>query len=225
MSLAKRLVARLPDAWQLELRRHRYAWQIRQGGFDTPEPEYWRLSDWIRSGDWVLDIGANVGHYTKRLSDLVGEQGRVIAFEPVPATFHLLAANARLFQYSNVTLINAAASDQLGMVRMAIPTFSTGLTNYFQAHVSSEMQAGLSVLSFPIDSLSLKARVSLVKIDAEGHESFVLQGMQRLLVQHRPTLIIETSSPEIVAALSDQGYVSERLPDSPNILFQEPSPG
>lgn len=46
-------------------------------------------------GDWALDIGANVGHYTKRMSDLAGPEGRVIAFEPVPDTFAVLCANAQ----------------------------------------------------------------------------------------------------------------------------------
>src|SRR5438128_7943415 len=136
MDLLKRIVARLPDRWQFELRRFRYARQIAQGTFDTPEPEYKLLSQWIKPGDWVLDIGANVGHYTKRLSELVGDHGRVIAFEPVPTTFHLLAANVQLFEHSNVTLINAAASDKLGIAGMSMPVFSTGLTNYFQASIS-----------------------------------------------------------------------------------------
>ena len=40
------------------------------------EPEYGCLGDWIAEGDWVVDVGANVGHYTVRLSQLVGVSGR-----------------------------------------------------------------------------------------------------------------------------------------------------
>ena len=44
--------------------------------------------------DWIVDVGANVGHYTKRLSELVGPKGRVIAFEPILETFSILSESA-----------------------------------------------------------------------------------------------------------------------------------
>jgi predicted methyltransferase len=108
----KKLASRLPSLWQQELKRLYYRCQIHRQTFETTEPEFLILDQLISAGDWVIDIGANVGHYTKRFSDLVGPQGRVIAVEPVPDTFALLAANVLLFQYRNVTLLNLAASDQ-----------------------------------------------------------------------------------------------------------------
>ena len=219
MELFKRFAARLPDRWQSELKRMRYGRQIRRGTFETEEPEFKILDELTKPGDWVIDIGANVGHYTKRLSELVGARGRVIAFEPVPATFSLLAANAQLFAHSNVTLINAAVSSEAGVVGMSIPAFSTGLANYYQAHLSAA-PGGLSVLSLPIDSLFLSQRIALVKIDAEGHESFVLGGMARLLSKDQPVLIVETGSKDVIASLSGLGYVPQRLQDSPNVLFK-----
>ncbi|HEY6045537.1 MAG TPA: hypothetical protein VIU65_02980, partial [Pyrinomonadaceae bacterium] len=81
----------MPSSWQLEIRRHLYRRQIRRGVFTTHEPEYGLLSSFLSDGDWAIDIGANIGHYTKGMSDLVGARGRVIAFEPVADTFTLLA--------------------------------------------------------------------------------------------------------------------------------------
>lgn len=220
MNLLKQIAARLPERWQTELKRIHFGMQITNSTFETSEPEYKILSQFIISGDWVLDIGANVGHYTKRFSELVGAQGRVIAFEPVPRTFSLLAANVQLFSHANVTLINAAASNRIDVVGMSIPKFSTGLTNYYEANVSYGRNNELSVLSISIDSLCLNRRIALVKIDVEGHESFVLSGMQRLLVKHHPILIIETGSDEVIAYLSLLGYMPEKLKNSPNILFK-----
>jgi FkbM family methyltransferase len=102
---------------------------------------------------------------------------------------------------------------------MSIPQFSTGLANYYQAHLSSAAGA-LSVLSLSLDSLCINQRIALVKIDAEGHESFVLAGMRRLLENHHPVLIIETFSKEVIGSLSSLGYVPEKLPNSPNVLFK-----
>src|SRR6266581_7664130 len=101
MKLVKRIAATLPPLWQNELKRIHFRRQMRRGTFVTPEPEYAILPTLISVGDWVIDVGANVGHYTKRLSELVGPTGRVIAFEPVPETFALLAGNLQVFQNTN----------------------------------------------------------------------------------------------------------------------------
>src|SRR4030067_729726 len=89
----KRLVAYMPIRWQQGLKRKYYAYKIYRGGFHAHDPEYQHLESFISKGDWVLDIGANIGHYTLKFSSLVGENGRVFAIEPVPETFELLAAN------------------------------------------------------------------------------------------------------------------------------------
>lgn len=220
MSLLKQIAAQLPHRWLTELKRIYFGWQISKGVFATGEPEYKILHSLISSGDWVVDIGANVGHYTKRFSELVGVHGRVIAFEPVPTTFSLLSANAQLFAHPNVTLINAAVSDKSDIIGMSIPKFSTGLTNYYQAHLSFSVDSTLSVLTISLDSLCINQRISLVKIDAEGHEASVLSGMQRLIERDYPVLIVETCSMEIVSNLTLLGYIPNKLPNSPNVLFK-----
>lgn len=220
MPLLKQISARLPHRWQTELKRLHFARQISQDRFATPEPEFRLAEHLVRPGDWVLDIGANIGHYTRRFSTLVGPEGRVIAFEPVPTTFSILAANVELFAHRNVSLVNAAASDTAGVVGMSIPKFSTGLDNYYEAHVSSDTSNALSVLTLPIDSLQIEHRIALVKIDAEGHEAAVLAGMQQTIRASRPIMIVETSSPEVISGLIALGYTQEHLPDSPNMLFR-----
>ena len=54
--------------------------QMTRGRFRSPEPEWDRLGEWLRPGDTALDVGANVGHYACRMSQLVGASGRVIAW-------------------------------------------------------------------------------------------------------------------------------------------------
>lgn len=219
MTWLKKQASRLPEGWQTALRRGLYARQIRRGTFRTTEPEYDRLAEWIHEGDWVLDIGANIGHYTKRFSELAGASGRVLAFEPVATTFHLLSSNTRHFAHPNVTLFQAAASDRTGIQGMTIPSFDTGLKNYYEAELSADGPGDVSVLTLPIDRLELPGHVALVKIDAEGHEQSVLEGMARLLEARHPVLIVETGSPDVVAWLEARGYRATRLADSPNILF------
>src|SRR5882672_8138422 len=149
----KRIAARLPASAQHELRRLFFRRQIRRQGFFTDEKEYALLDRFLGAGDWALDIGANVGQYTMRMAELVGPSGRVIALEPVPDTFSLLAANTRLFAHANVSLLNVAASDRVALADMQIPRFASGLSNYYQARLSA-CKGGLTVLTLPIDKLS-----------------------------------------------------------------------
>ena len=216
LNALKRVAALLPAGCQHELRRVYFSWEIRRRRFMTDEKEFALLDSFLRPGDWALDIGANVGHYTLRMAELVGPGGRVVAVEPVPDTFALLAANARLFRHENVSLLNVAASDRVAAVGIEIPRFAGGLTNYYQARLASS-EDGLRVLTLPIDALTLPA-VRLVKIDVEGHELAVLRGMRSLLERDHPALIVETGLQETLDVLGDLGYAVERLPGSSNVL-------
>lgn len=217
-SLAKRVASLLPQARQQELKRRHFRHDIERDTFRTDEPEWAQAALWLGPGDWAIDVGANVGHYTKKFSDLVGPSGRVIAFEPVPATFELLSANAARFSIANVTLLNLAASDATRLISMTIPLFDTGLTNYYQAAISTEA-TGLEVMTCSIDSLHLPQRVRVIKIDAEGHDAVVLQGARTLLERDHPVVIIESVSSEVAALMASLGYMSQRLPGSSNVIY------
>jgi len=222
LSLLKRLASKMSPSWQWEMKRYRYRRQILRDRFtmgDHGEPECEILDSFISPGDWVIDVGANVGHYTKRMSDIVAEHGRVIAFEPVIDTFSLLAANAQHFRYQNVTLLNVAASDRCGVTGISIPRFENGLTNYYEATLT-ESTDGLQVMTLPIDLLHLTSPIRLVKIDAEWHELSVLKGMSQLLSRDKPIVIIELSSQEPQSFLLDLGYSKETLRGSQNHIFR-----
>lgn len=71
--------------------------------FNIYEPNltYYILSR-VRSGDHVVDVGANVGYMTLLLSSIVGEIGKVVAIEASPSTFSLLSRNLELNNTQNV---------------------------------------------------------------------------------------------------------------------------
>lgn len=217
--LLKKAITMLPAHWQHEFKRIHYYRQIRQGRFATDEPEYAMLDSMIAQGDWVIDVGANIGHYTRKFSELVGAGGRVIAVEPVAETFDLLAANARQFAFHNVTLLNVAASDHTELAGMSVPAFATGLKNFYEAHLTED-NAEMRVLTISVDALELPSKVSLVKIDAEGHEVPVLRGMTKLLERDAPLLIVESARENLIEYLESLGYRSERLPESPNLIWR-----
>jgi FkbM family methyltransferase len=219
-SIFKKIAARLPLHWQQSLKRIYYRQKILRQELKIEKIEYELIDSLISSEDWVIDIGANIGDYTMIFSNLVGPKGRVIALEPVPKTFELLAANAQLFPFQNVTLINMAASDISSIVCISIPFFQSGLQNYYQASIS-ENSADLSVMSIPIDSLSIPHSIKLVKIDVEGHELQVLHGMINLINRDYPTLIVETNSKHVEEYLGNIGYTKEIINGLDNIIFKK----
>lgn len=219
LNSAKSLAALLPETIQNDLKRFLNRWRIRRGSFDASEPEYDKLGEWLSEGDWAIDVGANVGHYTYRMSALVGPSGRVLAFEPILTTFALLASNLELSLYRNVSLFNVAASDSLRLTSMEMPTFKSGLKDYYEARIVEQAETGQTVMTLAIDSLSLPKPVRLIKVDAEGHEPEVVAGMRRLIAKDRPVLILETVSDELRAELLAINYDETCLEDSPNRLF------
>jgi FkbM family methyltransferase len=210
--------ARLPRTLQFELRRARYSRQIRSGTFASPEREARDIARYLREGDWAVDVGANIGHYTCRMGHCVGVSGRILAFEPIPVSFALLTANVRVAGLRNVTLFNIALSSRAGLMRMTVPWYeSSGLNNYYRAHVSAEGE--YPVFCLPLDTIPIPSIVRLVKVDAEGHDLDVLIGMEALLRRCRPVLIVESRPESAVASwLMERGYAIAAAPDSSNIV-------
>lgn len=215
----KRVAQLLPVESRQALKRHYFARKIRAGDFSADEPEFELLSEFIAPGDWAIDVGANIGNYSVKMSQLVGAEGRVIAFEPVSETFELLAANCALANWRNISLVNAAVSDRPALLGMDIPVDDgTGAPNFYQAHLTDT--AKRKVLCLSVDSLQLPHSIQLIKIDAEGHELSVLKGMHALLTRDQPILIVEGDQPEVEAFLSTLGYGHRKLPGSWNRVYE-----
>ncbi|TVP60392.1 MAG: FkbM family methyltransferase [Halomonadaceae bacterium] len=208
------LSQKLPATWQHEVRRLRHRVLIRQGNFISREKEYRRLGEIVLPGEVVIDIGANVGHYTLLFSRLVGNRGRVIAFEPILSTFDLLVSNVRAGQCKNVSLINAAVTDDAEEIG-----FTTPRGNFYQSHCSEEGE--YRVVSYPLSRFALKERASaFIKIDAEGCDWSILTNSLALITQMRPIVMAEISSEKLQAiALEIDDYHVATLNSSHNALL------
>lgn len=218
----KSIFAYLPNSWQIILKQFVFAWKIKLGRFITDEPEFSYIKSVIHDGDNVVDIGASVGVYTLRFSELCGESGRVYAFEPVPESFRLLTANVRFCRNNNVTLFNIGIIDAIRIASIAIPRSKNGLRNYYRARVTDKQLAqDFMVKAFccPLDLFNFPGPIRLVKIDVEGHEEVVLRGMRNLIERDRPLLIVESNSSGIYKWLAQFNYRQQHLSDSPNDIF------
>ncbi|SLN43769.1 hypothetical protein PSA7680_02214 [Pseudoruegeria aquimaris] len=169
------------------------------------------LGQVVRSGDTVVDAGANIGAHTVPFSRLVGPQGLVFAIEMMPETAALLSFNTVLNGCGNVRVINAGVSAAPG--RIAMPRIRTDSAyNFGSLSVERMEKAGaghgaVSVPLQPLDELIRCTSLALIKADVEGHEADLLRGARNLIRTHAPVLYLEADQPESAEALC--GLLSE----------------
>lgn len=218
--LAGPLFRALPIRLRRSIRARRLEHLIDMGKFGSDEPEYMRLHEWLETGDTVIDIGANFGSYTLRMSELVGASGRVLAFEPVPQTFAMLVRALARANCRNVTAFNLACSNGNGAVSMSVPDDHLTGENLYQASISNSGPSLTPVLCVRVDDLPLPfGNLRLVKIDAEGQDALVIEGMWHVISQRLPILIVEHPPTSTIARLTQLGYKPTREGKSPNTVF------
>jgi FkbM family methyltransferase len=137
---------------------------------------------------FVLDIGANIGTHTIGISPYVK---RVMAFEPDPDNFDLLVKNVSITMCRNVTPAPAAASDVLGKVGTQ---FDYGKTSLIPSG---------DIPATPIDMIQELPRIDFVKIDVEGMELKVLNGMRQTIASYKPQMLIEMQDENVYAKTYD----------------------
>jgi FkbM family methyltransferase len=140
----------------------------------------------IQSGDIVIDIGANIGIYTKFLARCVGSKGKVYAFEPSPRNFHHLESYVR--KLTNVSIKNQAIGAESGTVNLYL---SRHLNVDHHTYPTSDKREIVAISCTRLDDhFPPLQRIDLVKIDTQGYEYQVLLGMQGLINSNKNIKII-----------------------------------
>jgi FkbM family methyltransferase len=150
------------------------------------------LARQVKAGMRVIDIGANFGYFTLLLGDAVGTSGCVIAVEPNPETAGLLRETVLLNGHAARTrIVDKALSDATGTAWL----FSPDSEPKNATLVGRPNMPGGRTFDIPtvaLDDIALEGpRVDLVKIDAEGAEVSIVQGMRRLIERDRPMIVLE----------------------------------
>lgn len=188
----------------------------------------------LASGDVAVDVGANIGLYTLQFSRLVGEQGRVHAFEPAPENARRLRINVLLNGAGNVHVSECAVYSSSGSVTLNLFEQRLGswntlgsptLPDPFNRGHTIAPSASLDVPATTLDEYAEDAgidRIALLKVDVEGAEPDVLAGAAELLAARRiGTILFEVSLPQAAslghdatmpfAQLAAAGYATHRI--------------
>jgi FkbM family methyltransferase len=144
----------------------------------------------IEPGATVLDVGANIGYNTVHAARRTGPRGRVIAVEPTPDNLEVLRRNVASSGCTNVQIAAVAAGRAAGARDLFVRGDVSAVNSFFAESCYAHVTQVMRVPVVPLDEL-VDGGANVVKIDVEGAELEVLEGMARLLATPRIALIVE----------------------------------
>ncbi len=165
----------------------------------TYEPDLTnQVIDKIHEDALVLDVGANVGYYSRLFAEAVKERGKVIAFEAERENYCCLCKNTA--GYRQVVPVAMAVSDKNAISELHLSSHSSchSILNTGNYQSRSVVKAPSVKLDSFWELYLDKAPVDCVKIDVEGAEILVLDGMFEMLKQEAVKLIIVEFCPQIM---------------------------
>ena len=173
----------------------------------------------IRPGMVAYDVGANVGYISLMLARAIGESGRVLAFEPLPANAERIRRNAALNpEGSRVELHELAVSNGPGTVHFRVHTSNAmGRMETVEGRTEGYGES-IEVATAGLDELVFERGLpapDVIKMDIEGGEVLALPGATRLLVEKHPLILLELHGPQAAKVawdvLHSAGYRLFRL--------------
>lgn len=164
----------------------------------------------------IVDVGANNGNFTIDFALLVGDEGRVFAFEPQRLIYYQLCGNVFMNGLDNVFCENVALSDSNGELEIQIPDYNyDGQVNFGDVRVGNISGKKGIVNAKRLDEYDFKD-LKFIKIDVQGFETYVLKGAEKTIKKHRPYIVFEveeeylhlnyTSKKELFDTIDMMGY-------------------
>ncbi|MDC0142025.1 FkbM family methyltransferase [bacterium] len=149
-----------------------------------------KLFDYLcHSGDIIIDIGANIGTHTLAFSRIVGDNGKVYAYEPQKIIFYTLCANVAINSITNIECKHQAVGNDTGYIK--IPDFNYNLEGNYGGISVDKFTMGIKVEIIKLDSLIELQKINFIKIDVEGMEYDVINGAKEVIKKFKPIIYVE----------------------------------
>ncbi|MGL5074391.1 MAG: FkbM family methyltransferase [Waterburya sp.] len=159
------------------------------------------FSQQLHQGAVFYDIGANVGFFSIIAARLVGNTGKVYAFEPGEGNANSIRHNARLNNFNQIEVIEKAVSDTPGEGELLLAKYSGGHA-LATADAPPDLAGTVTIELVTIDDLIAQNQIqppNFVKVDIEGAELDALKGMTETIKQYKPIIIYEIDDGDRVA--------------------------
>lgn len=192
----------------LKINLHGSAVQFATGAAERPMQE--AVVAELRPGATFYDIGANVGFVTLLAARLVGPTGRVVAFEPVPENVAAIRHNLALNGIDWAEVRQTAVADKPGSAKLILSDVSA-FSRLATVNVPTGARGQIEVQVTTVDEFMASGQApppDLVKIDVEGAELEVIEGMRETLARHHPAVLTEVHDcqSEYAALMAGLGY-------------------
>ena len=150
------------------------------------------LANHLKPDSVFIDIGANFGLYSLIASQHISEEGTIISFEPFPENYKSLCTNLSLNDLHRITAENTAVGSETGTLKLYYNSKENnlGMVSYNNTQQSDFVTVNKINIDGYLKSKSLE-KITFIKIDVEGFEYEVLQGMKQTLQQNSPIILIE----------------------------------
>jgi len=174
------------------------------------------FKSFIKPGMTVLDIGANVGYYTLIAAGMVGDSGKVVAFEPEPGNFKLLSKSVRKNKFKNIILCGKGLSNESGTGHLYLCEDNLGDHRAFDSGDDRRrIDIELVTVDEHLERLGIDRKVDLIKMDIQGFEYLALQGMRQVIQASAPLhLMIEFWPSGLKKAGADPEHLFQLLIES-----------
>ena len=153
----------------------------------------------IKPGMVFVDIGANIGYFTLMAARLVGETGKVYAFEPDTEHFNLLEKNVHKNSYTNIVPVKKAASDSIGTASFYLKKDNLCAHSLIPDESSTKVTVEVTTID---EYFKNQSKVDVIKVDVEGVEPKVLAGMKNIISANNKMVILTEFFP---SALKESG--------------------
>lgn len=191
--------------------------RIIYSGHENQEIDFIKMI--LKPEDIFIDIGSNIGLFSLIAAPIVGNNGKVICFEPTPQIYERLLENMELNEFNNIDCRNIGLSDSAGELSFYVSKNGFDAWNSLapsnDGKLEHEIKINVSTLDEELINID-KNRISLVKIDVEGWEKFVLYGGEAFFKNYHPVVMVELTEVntfnagynihEIYNIMQDWGY-------------------
>jgi len=171
----------------------------------------------IKPGMTCIELGSNIGYYAVLESKIVGKNGKVIAIEASPDNYKYLQKNSKLQNFSNMETYNFVLGDHNGEVNF----LTKSISNWSRIMKDNEKpNPSDSISKLPMKTLDSFLeekkldRVDFARMDVEGYEYNIYQGMKKTIEKFKPSLLIEfhlnilgkSKTKKFLSELKNDGY-------------------
>jgi len=190
--------------------------------------DYLRNGIALRTGDTVVDIGANIGTFALLAASIVGPAGRVVAVEPAARTFARLEENARLNDFGNLTCVRAALDREPGTLALGLhPKSALSSAHNVNPNSNGTVELVRSLTLSQIFAENRLGHIDLLKVDCEGSEYGIFESLSEELASRIYQIAMEVhpvageTFDGIRQRLERLGFEVRQYPGYPWVAFNQ----